>query len=199
MSLQVLCLGDSLTYGFAMPRAQIWTALCAAQVGADFCNLAVNGNTTGGMLAALPGALAAQAPDAVFLMGGTNDILYGGDLPGAKANMGAMLHLAVAAGATPLIGLPIPPHQPVRADWAALFPADAPALLADYLDWLRQFAAAFHIPVVDFAGEFLRRAARRGLAPAACYLDDGLHPSSSSHQVMAGIAADALMRLEHRR
>ena len=85
MSLQVLCLGDSLTYGFAMPRAQIWTALCAAQVGADFCNLAVNGNTTGGMLAALPGALAAQAPDAVFLMGGTNDILYGGDLPGAKA------------------------------------------------------------------------------------------------------------------
>ena len=56
MSLQVLCLGDSLTYGFAMPRAQIWTALCAAQVGADFCNLAVNGNTTGGMLAALPGA-----------------------------------------------------------------------------------------------------------------------------------------------
>ena len=35
MTGRILCLGDSLTYGFGLPRGLVWTALCAAQTGAD--------------------------------------------------------------------------------------------------------------------------------------------------------------------
>ena len=35
MTGRILCLGDSLTYGFGLPRGLVWTALCAAQTGAE--------------------------------------------------------------------------------------------------------------------------------------------------------------------
>ena len=35
MTGRILCLGDSLTYGFGHPRGLVWTALCAAQTGAE--------------------------------------------------------------------------------------------------------------------------------------------------------------------
>ena len=77
MTGRILCLGDSLTYGFGLPRGLVWTALCAAQTGAELLGRGVNGNTTGGMLAVLPDLLVREHPDAVLLMGGTNDIAYG--------------------------------------------------------------------------------------------------------------------------
>ena len=163
--MKILCLGDSLTYGFAMPRGQVWTALCAVQTGAELVNLAVNGNTTGGMLAMLPRAMETNSPDFVFLMGGVNDILYGGDLLGAKANMGGMAHLVTAFGAVPMFGIPITPRYPVRQDWAALFPDNAERLCTEYNGCLRKFAYTFHLPVIDFSNEFLRQAERRVYSP----------------------------------
>ena len=118
MTGRILCLGDSLTYGFGLPRGLVWTALCAAQTGAELLGWGVNGNTTGGMLAVLPDLLVREHPDAVLLMGGTNDIAYGGDLAGARANMGAMAHLIIAGGGLPLIGIPPGPRRPIRRDWA---------------------------------------------------------------------------------
>ena len=192
MTMKILCLGDSLAYGFAMPRGQVWTALCAAQTGAELVNLAVNGNTTGGMLAMLPRAMETHSPDLVFLMGGVNDILYGGDLPGAKANMGGMAHLVTAFGAVPMFGIPISPRYPVRQDWAALFPDNTKLLCTEYNGWLRKFAHTFHLPVIDFSDEFSRRADQRGYPVDVCYLVDGLHPSRIGHELMAEIAAEAI-------
>ena len=132
MTGRILCLGDSLTYGFGLPRGLVWTALCAAQTGAELLGGGVNGNTTGGMLAVLPDLLVREHPDAVLLMGGTNDIAYGGDLAGARANMGAMAHLIIAGGGLPLIGIPPGLRRPIRREWAELMPERAAELLAEY-------------------------------------------------------------------
>ena len=35
MTGRILCLGDSLPYGFGLPRGLVWTALCAAKTGAE--------------------------------------------------------------------------------------------------------------------------------------------------------------------
>lgn len=135
MTGRILCLGDSLTYGFGLPRGLVWTALCAAQTGAELLGRGVNGNTTGGMLAVLPDLLVREHPDAVLLMGGTNDIAYGGDLAGARANMGAMAHLIIARGGLPLIGIPPGLRRPIRREWAELMPERAAELLAEYQSW----------------------------------------------------------------
>lgn len=193
--MRILFLGDSLTYGFAMPREQAWPALCAGQAGLQGINLAVNGNTTGGMLAALPRALEIHAPDLVFLMGGANDIFYGGDLAGAQANLGGLIHLAVAAGAQPILGIPPSPKLPVRPDWASLLPKNAKELMECYLNWLRRFAGVFRLPLLDFCRELPRRAAAAGLVPGDCYLEDGLHPSREGHRIMAGLATEMILAL----
>ena len=84
------------------------------------------------MLAVLPDLLVREHPDAVLLMGGTNDIAYGGDLAGARANMGAMAHLIIAGGGLPLIGIPPGLRRPIRREWAELMPERAAELLAEY-------------------------------------------------------------------
>lgn len=94
--MRILCLGDSLTYGYGQPRSRIWTTLAAARTGAEWVNRGVNGNTTGGMMAGLARELETAHYHAVLLMGGGNDLTYGGDLAGARANMGAMVHMALA-------------------------------------------------------------------------------------------------------
>ena len=66
MTGRILCLGDSLTYGFGLPRGLVWTALCAAQTGAELLGGGVNGNTTGGMLAVLPDLLPVLDFDRAF-------------------------------------------------------------------------------------------------------------------------------------
>ena len=144
-------------------------------------------NTTGGMLAVLPDLLVREHPDAVLLMGGTNDIAYGGDLAGARANMGAMAHLIIAGGGLPLIGIPPGLRRPIRREWAELMPERAAELLAEYQSWLRRFAAAFRLPVLDFDRAFTRWG-EEGL-----FQPDGLHPNAAGHCLMAETAA-ALIR-----
>ena len=159
----------------------------AGYPGAELLGGGVNGNTTGGMLAVLPDLLVREHPDAVLLMGGTNDIAYGGDLAGARSNMGAMAHLIIAGGGLPLIGIPPGLRRPIRREWAELMPERAAELLAEYQSWLRRFAAAFRLPVLDFDRAFTRWG-EEGL-----FQPDGLHPNAAGHCLMAETAA-ALIR-----
>lgn len=191
--MNILCLGDSLTYGFGMPRACIWTALASQMCGAVFVNRAINGNTTGGMMAAFYREVEAASPHIVLLMGGGNDIMYGGDIAGARANMGGMAHMACAAGLLPVIGIPTSPCPPLREDWAAFLDLEPTlAMWEEYTAWLRKMCATFGFPAIDFAGEFPRLAERRGGALRDHYLEDGLHPNREGHAIMAEIAAQAL-------
>ena len=146
MTGRILCLGDSLTYGFGLPRGLVWTALCAAQTGAELLGGGVNGNT-----------------------------------------MGAMAHLIIAGGGLPLIGIPPGLRRPIRREWAELMPERAAELLAEYQSWLRRFAAAFRLPVLDFDRAFTRWG-EEGL-----FQPDGLHPNAAGHCLMAETAA-ALIR-----
>ena len=46
----IICIGDSLTYGFGVRRAQCWTKLAAEMSGWTIVNCGICGDTTGGML-----------------------------------------------------------------------------------------------------------------------------------------------------
>jgi acyl-CoA thioesterase-1 len=191
--MKILCLGDSLTYGFGMPRACIWTTLAGQMCGAEFVNRAINGNTTGGMMAAFYREVEAASPHIVLLMGGGNDIMYGENLAGARANMGGMAHMACAAQLLPVIGIPTGLCQPIREDWAAFLNLESTlAMWQEYTDWLRKMCATFGFPSIDFAAEFPRRAAQRGGLLREYYLEDGLHPNREGHRILAEIAAEAL-------
>ena len=195
--MRILCVGDSLTYGYGQPRTSIWTALCAGKTGAELVNRGINGNTTGGMLPILCRELERESYDCVLLMGGENDLIYSGDLAGAKANMGAMVHIAFAASSQPVIGTAVNPCPPIKEQWRAWVDAvEKGEKRREYSCWLREFGRLFRLPVIDFETEFPKRIAQRGGELREYYMEDGLHPNRAGHEIMAEIAAEAILAIQ---
>lgn len=179
---RLYCLGDSLTFGFGVRRQERWTNLLQEH-GWQTVNLGCNGDTTAGMLARLQTVLADQPRGKVLVMGGSNDIFYGGDISGAKANMGAMLQQILSAGFEPVVGIPLPAvAEDAPAVWAQVVDfAKANELLAEYCVWLKRFSVSFGAKTVDFRSDFVDET---GNAKRQLFLD-GLHPTVEGHKQMA--------------
>ena len=191
--MKIVCLGDSLTYGYGVSVNENWVALATAQTALDLINRGINGDTTGGMLARFYPEVLAVEPAAVLITGGCNDILISGSPQNAKCNLSAMAHQAFSRDITPLIGTPIPIDlAQVGADWGAR--GDFPALQAAAVDltaWLRDFSRGYGVPLIDFWAVFERALS----APGPNLYVDGLHPSPAGHQVMADLVARRLTKI----
>ncbi len=180
---ELYCLGDSLTFGFGVRRQERWTNLAQQQTALQVINFGCNGDTTGGILARLQTVLATQPRGKVLIMGGSNDIFYGGDMAGAKANIGALLQQTMAAGFQPIVGIPLP-VDPANAPaaWSQVVDFERAAkLLEEYAAWLKGFCNAFGVEFVDFRADFLNcdQSVKTQL-----FLD-GLHPNPAGHLLMA--------------
>lgn len=77
--MKLICIGDSLTFGYGVHLSQRWTRLCAQETGWELVNEGINGDTTGGMLARMQGGVLAELREGglgadrpyVLLMGGS--------------------------------------------------------------------------------------------------------------------------------
>ncbi len=189
--MKLYCLGDSLTFGFGVSRNMRWTTLVQQESGWQLINRGINGDTTGGMLSRLgPEVLdpicadpAGRLDSRVLLMGGSNDVFFGGTDAAARANMAAMCQRLMGEGLAPYVGISLPVDWPnAPRQWAEVVDFQKAArLMQDYCAWLRQFCAAFHLPVVDFARDFTQP---DGSAISALF-HDGLHPDARGHRLMA--------------
>ena len=179
----LLCLGDSITYGYGVRRRAVWPSLVAEHKGIRVINAGIPGDTTGGMLARLDRELKAHTPDSVLLMGGVNDILLEGTDRHARSNMFAMIQHVLAGKASPLLGICIEVSENVEACWLNLVSFECLSSCAQmYADWLIRLGATFNIPVVNFRSDF--HAAMQETPHAEWYVD-GIHPSEQGHQIMA--------------
>ena len=77
--MKLVCLGDSLTYGYGVPRRDCWVSRVAECTGHTLVNRGINGDTSGGMLARFGRDVLDERPDRVLLLGGANDIIFGGN------------------------------------------------------------------------------------------------------------------------
>ena len=185
--MEIICIGDSLTYGYGVHRTQRWTELATERSGWKLINHGVCGDTTGGMLVRMREILrdlhSRKDERCFMLMGGSNDIFFSGSRFGAQENMGAMVHQLFAAGETPIVAIG-PGIAESHADnaWANLvdFPA-ASECFRDYCDWLDRFCSTFGVRTIDFRDDFKdgEKETRADL-----YLD-GVHPNILGHQIMA--------------
>lgn len=189
--MKLFCLGDSLTFGFGMSRNVRWTTLVERETGWQVVNRGGNGDTTGGMLVRLdPEVLTHIGSDRtrrlesrILLMGGSNDIFFSGTDAQARANMAAMCQRLMGEGLAPYVGISLPVDWPnAPRQWAQVVDFQKAArLMQEYCAWLRQFCAAFQLPVVDFARDFTQP---DGSAISALF-HDGLHPDARGHRLMA--------------
>ncbi len=191
--MKIICLGDSLTYGYGVARAVTWTALLSNGAdGPEVVNRGISGDTTGGMLARLETDVLAEESDLVLLMGGSNDIFFGRDLAAAKCNMAAIVFQCMAHRRKVVLGIPFPVLEKGLADQWKPFAGgeEVRRLLGEYGRWLVEFGREFGIPVLDL-GEALPREEKDRIS---CYLD-GIHLSPGGHRLVAEFLRENLWKV----
>ena len=196
--MEMICIGDSLTYGYGVRRAQRWTELASEESGWKLLNYGVCGDTTGGMLVRMREILreahGRRDERCFLLMGGCNDIFFSGSCLGAKENMAAMVHQLFAAGELPIVAIG-PGVAECHADNAWVNAVDFPAAsecIREYFTWLDRFCSTFGVRMIDFRDDF-RDAEKR--MRNDLYLD-GLHPNATGHQIMAGRVCKVISVME---
>jgi lysophospholipase L1-like esterase len=135
-SRRVAFMGDSITQGWAFPRA----------------NFGIFGQTTAQMLARFPNQIPNRNFRTVVILGGTNDTLLGIDPAFTIANLSRMVDLARAAGVEPILaeippiykqnGRFLPAVQRLNAGIVTLA-ATKHVRLADYYDALLNHPSCF--------------------------------------------------------
>lgn len=103
--MKLLCLGDSLTYGFDVRPDQSWTALVSAKSHIHIDNEGQCGDTTMGMVYRLH-QFDLGRYDAFFIMGGSNDILLDGNLAEICQNIRNIVTTFKAQGKPVYLGIP---------------------------------------------------------------------------------------------
>jgi len=174
-------LGDSLTAGFGLPKADAFPArleeaLRGRGLGVEVIDAGVSGDTTAGGLARLEWSLAAN-PHAVVIELGANDGLRGLDPRQTEANLEAIITRVKARGIPVLLtGMYAPPN--LGRDYGDAFNAVFPRLAARH-------GVAFYPFFLDGVA-----------ADPALNQADGIHPNARGVQVIVSrilAAVEALL------
>jgi lysophospholipase L1-like esterase len=104
----LLCLGDSLTFGYGAAAGASYPEQLEALTGHVAKNAGINGDTSEGALARLPGLLAGNAPGLVLLSIGGNDFLRKWPEQRTRAALTQLVQTAAASAQVVLIAQPRP-------------------------------------------------------------------------------------------
>jgi lysophospholipase L1-like esterase len=145
------------------------------RLGDAVVNSGVSGSTTEGLLPEFHWRAGRFAPDVVFVMFGTNDVLEGPDgVRGYRYRLDQIVQRSRDVGA--IVVLQTPPGIVAEG-------GRTPSRLADYVAQVRSVAADLGVLVVDHAAHWEQ--AGDGTSPPAGWLDDAVHPSAMGHHEMA--------------
>lgn len=178
-SLRILCLGDSLTYGYDVPRGDGWVErLQKSYPQLTFVNEGVNGDTLQGMTYRWE-RLAKSAPwQGVILMGGTNDILMGRTALACVEKLKALGEQIHHTGSSLIVGVPME----MDFDYNGLNEV-IEAYRRHILVWAQEAA----LPVIDFY-EALHKPQERG----EIVFDGDVHPNVLGYAYMAQAAYEVV-------
>ncbi len=191
-AIDLIGMGDSLTWGYPFGPEASWLDLAAGETGLKVINQGINGETTGEMLARFDQDVVRPGPRAVTIMGGTNDAWAGFAAAEVEGNIRAMIDKAHRAGIKVIICLP-PPLCRTGSGITASFLEKMAGLLADYRGACRHLARSRGLELLDFYIPLLDPATGWGKKE---YFVDDAHPSIKGYQVMAATAVDLFRELK---
>lgn len=179
MISKILCIGDSLTYGYGLAKNKSWVSLLGNCLDIEVINKGINGDTTPSMLNRLYENLIKYKPSITFIMGGTNDLLCGRKISNIVDNIEEMILEALSNNSNVVIGIPPIIIQEMAEE---LF---MPSQLYDYcfssLPKLRtsliKVCKKHHIKYIDFYNLSLRNIDKN-------IFIDGIHLNSLGNKLM---------------
>jgi len=189
----IVCHGDSLTEGADLNPSYTWPFLVANQVKVKIINSGIGGDTSGGLLGRFYHDVIRHKPEAVLILGGTNDLWWDLDINLIQANIFAMTCQAEYHNIAPVVGLPLPLHMENIRQQEMMAPLggweNCTRKLERLVKALATAAKQSEIGCLDFYHLFLDN---KGDVQEKFFLEDGLHPNKDGHLLMAAAAAEFL-------
>ena len=183
--MNIICLGDSLTFGYGVWRNDCWVSLVAKATCLHVLNRGTNGDTSAYMLQRAKRRIVpyeAEPGDIAIIMGGANDcLMYGADENDVK-NIMTIAELFHEKGCTPIIGI-----QPgfLPSDYPFYGPLDPAKLNDDF----NVFAARL-IESAESCG--MKYFDLRKVLNDPGFFEDGIHPTEEGHRIIAGTVLSVL-------
>lgn len=193
--MKIVCLGDSLTYGYGCSRKKIWTTIAEENSGYNIINKGINGDTTGGMLSRFYQDVILQQPDVVLIMGGSNDLGVGAIQGVIHANIMSIVHQSFYNNIIPVVAtLPKMNSSCIKKEWEdfAHYSNMGNSLLI-YRDWIYNLGTTFGVKILDLYNLFDQKI---GSQNYSLYYLDGVHFNPLGHKLMADIFLNYMNELE---
>lgn len=168
--LKVVCLGDSITWGFPYGHESSWVRMLDDAIDGEFINQGINGNTTTDMLNRFDRAVLKHNPTHVIIMGGINDVIWQDSYDRISLNLQTMAEKAQAKGIKVILGTPTAVDEP---RWEIL--------VARIRKWMKDYSTNHNIPVIDFAAAFFDSS---GKIKTELLLPDGGHPTRQGYEAI---------------
>ena len=185
----LVCLGDSIVYGYGTYPQYAWPRLAAEKLGITILNRGENGDTSDGMNVRFMDDVVFNRPNEVLIMAGANDILMGIPQSHTCESIQMLIRKSREANIRPIIGIPIQiDGEMLKKCWFSFYSIEQTTqMFESYRRWLLEYCREQKIPVVDFQKlypEYLKRAGVR-----QAYVD-GVHPTREGYAVLAEIFCD---------
>lgn len=168
--MKIVCLGDSITWGFPFGPQDSWTEMLQKQLQVQIINRGINGNTTSDMLERFDRHVIQAHPTHLILMGGINDVAAQEPFDVIVLNLQTMVEKAVDNRISVVIGTPTAVDYP---HWERS--------LERLREWIHQFSEPRELEVIDFHLAFYDQ---QGQLRREFLLPDGGHPTRSGYQAM---------------
>lgn len=167
---KVVCLGDSITWGFPFGPEYSWVRMLNDELDGVFINQGINGNTTSDMLKRFDRAVIKHNPSHVIIMGGINDVMWQDSFDRITLNLKTMAEKAKKEGINVILGTPTGVDDP-----------KIEILLTRIRNWIKNYALQNDISVIDFAAAFFDS---NGAVRCDLLLADGGHPTKEGYKAI---------------
>ncbi len=171
---RIVCLGDSLTWGFPYGPRYSWVHLVGERDRLNLINHGINGNSTENMLDRFERDVVSAKPSHVIILGGTNDVIMRESFPRITLNLEQIVEQAFKWEIQPILGLPIP------LGWS-----EPEVRLARIRDWIQNYATQKKLSVINFAQGFYWLTAQGVNELRWELMLDGSHPTIEGYAAMA--------------
>ncbi|WP_347491316.1 GDSL-type esterase/lipase family protein [Desulfoscipio sp. XC116] len=192
MTTTIICLGDSITFGYPLGPEFSWVGHLQRRSGLNLVNRGVNGDTTLDMLHRYERYVAASNATHVHILGGANDAWLQLDLVSVQHNVRKMIELSRKHGIVPVLGLATP-LCPDPEEKGAFIPFGMEKMnnwLARYRNWLRNYAVSESIMLIDYYTPLCIPGTDRGDGQ---YFYDECHLNDKGYALMAEVAKRSLI------
>ncbi|MTI81308.1 MAG: hypothetical protein FH758_10590 [Firmicutes bacterium] len=177
---KIVCLGDSLTAGYPYDKELSWVQLCSKELlDINLINAGISNHTTGDMLARFDKDVTPHNPNAVFIMGGTNDAWQEVHLLDTQNNIKEMINKTININALPILGM-LPPiiKEKVQMENVEQFNKQ----LKIIRNWLKEYSQEQGIRILDFYTPLCKVDSDQG--DPHLFVDGG-HPNRKGYQTLA--------------